>query len=129
MTTKLAIGTGDCAAVAHTVGEEDTALALHSGDMAVLATSRLIAWCEEASVAAIQLGDANTSVGTRVKFDHLAASPVGEDVRGTATVTHVDGRLVKFEVVAHDSAGHVIGHGEVQRVVVERKRFLARLER
>jgi predicted thioesterase len=43
-------------------------------------------------------------------------------------VAHVDGRLVRLEVVAeHTDDGRVVGHGEVTRVVVDRARFRSRL--
>jgi predicted thioesterase len=62
-----------------------------------------------------------------VRLDHLAASPVGATLEVTATVVYVDGRLVRFEVVAEDTGP--VAHGEVTRVVVDRDRFLARLSR
>ena len=48
----------------------------------------------------------------------------------TATASYVDGRLVRFEVVAEhtvDGASKMVGHGEVTRVIVDRERFLSRL--
>lgn len=124
------MGKGASATLNFTVGEGDTAAAVGSGDLAVLATPRLLAWSEAATCAAIEpsLAASQTSVGTRVSLEHLAASPVGERVSVTATVGYVDGRLVRFEVVAsHVADEKVIGHGEVTRVVVDRERFLARL--
>lgn len=124
------ISTGQHATVTHTVGDGDTALAVGSGDLPVLGTPRLLAWAEEATCAALAayLPQGRTSVGTRVQLDHIGASPVGADVRVTATVVHSDGRLVRFEVVAeHVSDEKVVGHGEVTRVVVDRDRFLSRL--
>ena len=114
-----------------TVTEGDTAAALGSGDLAVLGTPRLLAWAEAATCAAVatELSSAHASVGTRATLEHLAASAVGEQVRVTATVTHRDGRLVRFEVVAVDSRDAVVGHGEVTRVVVDRSRFMSRLAR
>jgi fluoroacetyl-CoA thioesterase len=114
-----------------TVGHEDTAAALGSGDLPVLATPRLLAWAEAATCAAVaeELEESSTSVGTRVSLEHRAASAVGEELRVTATVAHRDGRLLRFEVVAVDSADTVVGHGEVTRVVVDRERFLGRLRR
>ncbi len=48
----------------------------------------------------------------------------------TASVVYVDGRLLRFEVVAEQEPdGKVVAHGEVTRVVVDRERFLARLPR
>ena len=116
-------------AVTHTVTDDDTAAALGSGDLPVLATPRLLAWFEEATCSAVSLDEDSTSVGTRVELEHLAASPVGAEVTATATVAHRDGRLIRFQVVAHDSEGGVLATGEVQRVVVERDRFLSRLDR
>ena len=62
-----------------TVADEDTAEHLRSGDVPVLATPRLIALCEEATCRAIDghLSEAQSSVATRVQFDHLAPVAVG----------------------------------------------------
>jgi predicted thioesterase len=124
------ISTGQQATVTHTVGEADTALAVGSGDLPVLGTPRLLAWAEEATCAALAayLPAERSSVGTRVQLEHVGASPVGAEVRVSATVVYSDGRLVRFEVVAEQGPdGKVVGHGEVTRVVVDRDRFLSRL--
>ena len=113
-----------------TVTDADTALAVGSGDLPVLGTPRLLAWCEAATCAALEgsLEERQSSVGTRVALEHLAASPVGAQVAVTASVVYVDGRLVRFEVVAeHAADGKVVAHGEVTRVVVDRERFLSRV--
>lgn len=115
------------ASVTHTVTDHDTASALGSGDLEVLATPRVLAWCEAATCAALDLSPAQTSVGTRVDLEHLAASPIGAVVTATATVVHEDGRLFRFQVVAQDADGTLLATGEVRRVVVDRERFLARI--
>ena len=115
--------------VTHTVTDDDTAETLGSGDLPVLATPRLLAWLEEATCGAVALEEDATSVGTRIELEHLAASPVGSEVTATATVSHRDGRLIRFQVVAHDAEGAVLATGEIQRVVVDRDRFLSRLDR
>ena len=120
----------DTAALEFTVTDDDTAVALGSGSLAVLATPRLLAWCEAATCAAIDtsITDDQSSVGTRVQLDHVGASAVGAVVSVTATIVYVDGRLVRFEVVAQQSPEEkVVAHGEVTRVVVDRARFLSRL--
>jgi len=125
--------TGDSATLEFTVTDDDTAVVLGSGDLEVLGTPRLLAWCEAATCAAIDtsLTDDRSSVGTRVQLDHTVASPVGATVTVTASVVYVDGRLVRFEVVARhrqdDGGEKVVGHGEVTRVVVDRERFLSRI--
>ena len=125
----MTTGAAPEATLRFTVGDDDTARSLGSGSLEVLATPRLLAWAEAATCAALdpELDGDDTSVGTRVDLEHRAASPVGAEVEVTARVAHRDGRLVRFEVVARDGAGRVVGHGEVTRVVVDRARFLARL--
>ena len=122
----------DSASVTHVVGPDDTAAALGSGDLPVLGTPRLLAWCEEATVAAAtsSLGPGETTVGTRVDLAHERATAVGVEVRVRADLVHRDGRLLRFSVVAEQEvAGSVVvaGRGEVTRVVVDPARFLARL--
>ncbi len=115
------------------VTDDDTASALGSGDVPVLATPRLIAWLEAATVAAAPaLRDDETSVGTRVDVEHLAASPLGAAIEVVADLTHADGRLIRFAVAAHHDVGEgpvLIARGEVTRVVVRRAAFVARAGR
>lgn len=117
----------EMASVTHTVSEADTAIAVGSGDLPVLGTPVVLAWCEEATCAALELAPEQTSVGTRVDLEHLAASPVGAEVTATATVIHTDGRLVRFQVAALDSAGTLLASGEIRRVIVDRERFMSRI--
>ena len=121
------------ATLTFTVTDEDTAAAVGSGSLPVLGTPRLLAWCEAATCAAIDptLTPGSTSVGTRIELEHLAASPVGQEVEVTASASYVDGRLHRFTVAARhvggSTAGKVVGTGEVTRVVVDAERFLSRL--
>lgn len=115
------------ATITHTVGPEHTARAAGSGDLDVLGTPVLLAWLEEATCAALDLDDSRTSVGSRVEVRHLAASPVGATITATATVTARDGRMVTFDVAAHDRHGTLVAHGQVRRIIVDRERFLGRL--
>ncbi|TDC62828.1 hypothetical protein E1200_24420 [Actinomadura sp. GC306] len=68
-------------------------------------------------------------MGTRVELEHLAASPVGMRVTVAAVLAEIDGARLVFEVEAADERGVVVGKGRVERVVVDRDRFLARLPR
>jgi predicted thioesterase len=123
------ISTGMRAQRTFTVTIDDTAASLRSGDLDVLATPRLLAWCEQTTCEAVgpELRDQDTTVGTRVSLEHLAASAVGARITITAEVTYVDGRLLTFSVAATDSAGRLVANGEVRRVTVDRERFLSRL--
>jgi fluoroacetyl-CoA thioesterase len=118
---------GLTAAVELVVTEADTAIAMRSGSVPVLATPRLIALCEEASVAALagSLAPGQTSVGTKVQIDHLAATAVGQTVRAEASVEKINGRRVIFTVSVNDARG-LVAVGRVTRVVVDLERFLDR---
>jgi predicted thioesterase len=107
------------------VEERDTALALHTGDVPVLATPRVVRLAEEASVRAIEgtLTDDTTSVGYRVQLDHLAPTPVGGKVRAEATLEAIEGRRLTFRVSVSDGHG-LVAAGRITRVIVERERFM-----
>ncbi|MEY9874764.1 fluoroacetyl-CoA thioesterase [Streptacidiphilus sp. MAP12-33] len=112
----------------HEVTETDTAIALGSGDVPVLATPRLVAWLEAATVraAAPFVGPGATTVGTAVRITHLRATPVGGWVSVSAEVSGgSEGRRLTFHVRAVDGADRIVASGEVDRAVVDRERFLA----
>jgi predicted thioesterase len=107
------------------VTDDDTAIALHSGEVPVLGTPRIVALAEEASCAALtgRLAAGQTSVGMRVQLDHLSPSAVGSHVRAEATLEQVEGRRLTFKVSIEDERG-LVAAGKVTRVVVEVERFL-----
>jgi len=110
-----------------TVTDADTAQAIGSGDVPVLATPRVLALVEAATVAATagRLDSGLTTVGTRVDLEHRAATPVGRTVVATALLSTVNGRTLHFDVTVTD--GEVTAAtGTVQRVVVDRHRFVER---
>jgi predicted thioesterase len=109
------------------VGPQHPARAVGSGDVDVLATPVLLAWCEEATCDALSLDPEETSVGARVEIEHLVPSPVGTTVIANADMIARDGRLVTFRVEAVDTSGALIGSGQIRRIVVNRDRFLARV--
>jgi fluoroacetyl-CoA thioesterase len=105
----------------------DTAVVVGSGDVDVLATPRVVALCETATVKAVAsaLSPDETTVGTRVELDHLLPSQVGARVTAHARLVDVQGRRLTFEVEARDGA-NVVARGRVVRAVVDRARFSAR---
>jgi fluoroacetyl-CoA thioesterase len=116
---------GLAASIELKVGDDDTALALGSGSVPVLATPRLIALCEEATLKAIDgcLAGDQTTVGMRVQLDHLAPTAVGELVTAEATLERVEGKRLVFTVSVTDHRG-LIAAGKVTRVIVETARFM-----
>ena len=107
------------AAFRYTVTEADIAAALGSGEVPVLATPRVLALAERATVAAVAgaLDACATTVGVRVELEHLAPSPVGADLEVEAVLERVDGRRLQFAVRLRDGDRRVAS-GHITRVVV-----------
>ena len=104
---------------------EDTAKEVGSGDLLVYATPCMVALMEGAACEAIAdcLKDTETTVGTALNIEHIAATPVGLEVRAEAEVTAVEGKVITFAVNAYDEAGQ-IGKGIHKRVIVNSQKFL-----
>mgnify|MGYP001321622445 CR=1 FL=1 len=120
------IQVGDSASLEFVVGDDDTARALGSGDVPVLATPRAIAWVEAASCAAIadRLLPQETSVGITVSVDHQAATAVGGRVEAAALLAEEDRRRAMIDVALVNEDGATAMSGVVQRLVVDRDQFL-----
>lgn len=121
-----ALTAGLAARVELTVTDGDTAQAIGSGDVPVLATPRLLALAEAATVAATatRLPPGATTVGTRVELAHAAPTPVGRTVVAEARLATVDGRRLTFEVTVADGEAPV-ATARIERVLVDRRRFLS----
>ena len=110
------------------VTADQTAAALGSGDVPAFGTPALVALVEAAAVNALagRLPPDETTVGTWLEVRHLAATPVGAEVRAEATLVAVEGRKLTFTVIAYDDRG-TIGEGRHERMMLSRDRFLAKL--
>ena len=111
-----------------TVGAENTALALGSGDMEVLATPAMVALMENAAMLAValKLEEGETTVGSMISTSHLKPSKVGATILAEAELTAVEGRKLTFAVKAFDGET-LIGEGEHVRFIVNRDKFLSKL--
>ena len=112
------------------VTEEYTAKHLGSGSVQVLATPAMIALMERTSHEAVEplLAQEQTTVGVLVAVRHLAATPLGMEVRIRSELVAVDGRKLTFAVEAFDVAEKV-GEGTHERYVIDLARFEERLQR
>jgi fluoroacetyl-CoA thioesterase len=121
----LVLEPGLRAAFGYTVTEADTAVAVGSGEVPVLATPRVLALAERATVAAVAgaLEAGQTTVGARVELDHLAPSRIGAELEVTAVLEQVAGRRLRFAVRVHDGDRLVAG-GQITRVLVDAAAFL-----
>jgi predicted thioesterase len=114
----------------YTVEEKDTAF--HSGGEGyprVLSTPRLISLMEQASarVVAPELPKEQTTVGSTVKMSHLAATPVGMQIRIHSELVEVNGRRLGYHVEVWDKV-EKIGECDHERFIIDWDRFNKRLE-
>lgn len=119
---------GLSATVRTTVVEENTACTMGSGDLAVFATPAMVALMENAAMKAVAaaLPEGATTVGSEMNCSHIKPSKVGAVITATAVLTAVEGRKLTFTVGASDEQG-IIGEGVHIRFVVDRERFMAKL--
>jgi predicted thioesterase len=133
MGTKIEISpelkAGARAEASETVNGENTARFLGSGDLDVYATPAMIALMEKAAVqtTALFLPEECSTVGTSVNIKHIAASPLGANIRAEALLTGLDGRKLSFEVRAWDDK-ELIGEGLHERFIIEKKKFMEKVE-
>lgn len=117
---------GRRASVTLVVGEADTALAMGSGDVEVLATPRVLALAEQAAVQAMGscLPEGKTSVGAWVELEHTAPSHIGDTVVAEAVLLGVHGRRLEFSISVKQD-GEEVAHVRHRRIIAGRARFEA----
>lgn len=107
------------------VKEEHLACNVGSGDLPVLSTPMLIAFMEKASSACLEtfLEEGESSVGTLVNVQHLAATAVDRQVKVHAEIVEVDRKRVVFYVEAYDDKQR-IGTGSHERFIINSEHFM-----
>ncbi len=121
---------GDKGELIREVSEELTIASLEAGLPAVMGTPAMVLLMELAAAKIMNpyVPEGRMSVGVEVNVQHLAATPMGDQVTARATVMEVAGNLVKFEVEAHDSV-QLVGQGTHIRAVIDLERFKQGLEK
>ncbi len=111
------------------VTTETTASAVGSGLVPVFSTPELARLIEQSAVVALDgvLDAGQTSVGTNLCFDHLAATPVGMSISATATLIEIDRRRLVFEITAKDAVEDV-AKGTHTRFIIDEKKFMAKVK-
>jgi fluoroacetyl-CoA thioesterase len=95
----------------------------------VLATGYLVGLMEWACIEAIAPHldwPREQSLGTRVDFSHLAATPPGMTVTVSVRLDSIEGRKLTFTLCAHDGVD-TISEGTHERHVIDIERFNAKL--
>lgn len=110
------------------VNENNTAIALGSGDMKVLATPAMIALMENAAMLCVapHLPEGSTTVGSMISSSHIKPSAIGANVEATAELVEIENRKLTFKVTATEN-GVLIGEGTHIRYIIDRERFLSKL--
>ena len=121
--------TGICGVQTIVVTEQQTAKHLGSGELAVFATPCMIALMENTAYRSVQpqLEPGQGTVGTLLNVKHLAATPVGMEVRCETKLIEIDRKRLVFEVKAFDACG-LIGEGMHERFIVDNQRFMQKAE-
>ena len=119
---------GATADVTATVGPDRTAHAMGNHGVHVFATPFVIGLLEYAANAVLQphLSPGAGTVGTLVEMKHLAATPVGMNVRARATLLETDGKRFLFAVEAWDEKDKIAEGRHERFVVPDLQKFLAR---
>ena len=97
---------------------------------AVLATGYLVGVMEWACIEALRPHldwPREQSLGTRVNFSHVAATPPGFAITVNVKLEKIDGRKLTFALSAHDGVD-VISEGTHERIVIDTERFNSKIE-
>ncbi|MDR2713247.1 MAG: SWIM zinc finger family protein [Clostridiales bacterium] len=118
---------GKTATAGTIVTDDNTAKTVGSGSLEVFATPMLIALMEQAACECLAdcLDKGQTSVGSLINIEHIAASPIGAEITATATIDYVFGRKIEFTVTASDGFGE-IGKGKHTRIVIDKEKLMAK---
>ncbi|MHC1743466.1 MAG: thioesterase family protein [Syntrophobacteraceae bacterium] len=111
-----------------TTGPEHSARQFYPNLPDVFATPFLGAFMERVSAELIdkRLQPGEQSVGVSMNLKHLAATPLGMDVRIVTRVTAVEGRKLTFALEAFDAV-EKIGEAQHERFIIVADKFNARV--
>ncbi len=101
---KEAVKIGTVGEETFVVGEQHLIDFAHDGMPQILCTPWLVWFLEHAARNAVLplLEPGESTVGVVVNVEHLAATPLGENVVCRARVIYADGPLISFQFEAHD---------------------------
>jgi predicted thioesterase len=102
---------------------------LGSGKVAVLSTPSMILMMEQTAMLSVknQLAEGNITVGTHVNVSHLRAAKLGAKIKVDVKLQKIEKKHLTFSVVAYAN-GTKIGEGFHERHIVNKEKFLKRLE-
>ncbi len=111
------------------VTPDKSAKVMKSGELQVFATPSMIALIEETAWKSVapSLEEGQGTVGTLLNVKHLAATPLGMEVRCETELVEVEGRKLVFEVKVYDEKD-LVGEGIHERFIVGNEKFQAKAD-
>jgi predicted thioesterase len=111
------------------VSESNTAIQYGSGNLPVYATPAMVGLMEGAAAASVEpkLLEGMSTVGISLTIQHLAATPLGMNVRAVSELIDVNGKKLRFNVTAFDEK-EKIGEGTHERFIVSADKFLQKAQ-
>lgn len=111
------------------VTEANAASAAGSGYLPVFSTPALITLMEMTAAACVQpyLPKGCSTVGTHIDVRHLAATPLGMEVRCLAELMEIDRRRLVFSCKAYDGV-ELVGEGVQERFIVDNEKFMKKVQ-
>lgn len=110
-----------------TVNENNNAAKMGSGMLPVYATPAMILLIESTAANAVapELENGMTTVGTKLDVEHLAATPLGMNVRCECELVEIDRRRLVFKAEVYDEC-ELIGKGIHERFIVSSEKFMSK---
>ena len=112
-----------------TVDNTITARVMGSGSLDVYATPAMIALIEKAAMLSVapELEPGQGTVGTDLKVQHLASTPVGMTVTAKTELVEIDRRRLVFTAEVYDEVG-LVGKGTHERFIIDEAKFQAKTD-
>ena len=112
-----------------TVDNPITARVMGSGSLDVYATPAMIALIEKAAMLSVapELEPGQGTVGTDLKVQHLASTPVGMTVTAKTELVEIDRRRLVFTAEVYDEVG-LVGKGTHERFIIDEAKFQAKTD-
>ena len=112
-----------------TVDNTITARVMGSGSLDVYATPAMIALIEKAAMLSVapELEPGQGTVGTDLKVQHLASTPVGMTVTAKTELVEIDRRRLVFTAEVYDEVG-LVGKGTHERFIIDEVKFQAKTD-
>ena len=111
------------------VSENQSAKAKGSGSVNVFSTPDLITEMERVCLTMVEalLDEGLSTVGTLVNVKHIAATPVGMNVKIQGELIELDRRKLLFKVVAFDEK-EKIAEGLHERFIIDKEKFTSKAQ-